>query len=135
VFSNLNAWEVIALALLGLFIFGPERLPKVISDGVRMLRGLRNMARNATNDLSRELGTEVSLEDLHPKTFIRKHLLSEEEEAQLRRPFDDLTRDVRQIGNDVNDLGSTRPSSPPSSSSSSDVARHGRHSRVDDDAT
>jgi sec-independent protein translocase protein TatB len=136
VFSNLNAWEVIALALLGLFIFGPERLPKVISDGVRMLRSLRNMARNATNDLSRELGTEVSLEDLHRKTFIRKHLLSEEEEAQLRRPFDDLTRDVRQIGNDVNDLGSTRPpSSPPSSSSSSDVARHGRHSRVDDDAT
>jgi sec-independent protein translocase protein TatB len=136
VFSNLNAWEVIALALLGLFIFGPERLPKVISDGVRMLRGLRNMARNATNDLSRELGTEVSLEDLHPKTFIRKHLLSEEEEAQLRRPFDDLTRDVRQIGNDVNDVGIPRPSSsPPSSSPSSDVARHARPSRVDDDAT
>jgi sec-independent protein translocase protein TatB len=130
VFSNLNAWEVIALALLGLFIFGPERLPKVISDGVRLLRGLRNMARNATNDLSRELGTEVSLEDLHPKTFIRKHLLSEEEEAELRRPFDDLTRDVRQIGNDVNDLGSRPPASPPS-----DATRQGRHSRVDDDAT
>lgn len=138
-FSNLNAWELIALALLGLFIFGPERLPKVISDGVRMLRGLRNMARNATNDLSRELGTDVSLEDLHPKTFIRKHLLSEEEEAQLRRPFDDLTRDVRQIGDNVNDLGSTRPSAQSSPSSptspSSDVARQGRHSRVDDDAT
>jgi sec-independent protein translocase protein TatB len=122
VFSNLNAWEVITLALLGLFIFGPERLPKVISDGVRMLRGLRNMARNATNDLSRELGTEVSLEDLHPKTFIRKHLLSEEEEAQLRRPFDDLSRDVRQIGDSVNDLGYK------------EIPR-GRHSRVDDDAT
>jgi sec-independent protein translocase protein TatB len=130
VFSNLNGWEIVSLALLGLFIFGPERLPKVISDGVRLLRGLRNMARNATNDLSRELGTEVSLEDLHPKTFIRKHLLSEEEEAQLRRPFDDLTRDVRQIGNDVNDLGSTRPSTP-----SSDGTGPGRHSRVDDDAT
>jgi sec-independent protein translocase protein TatB len=87
-----------------------------------MLRGLRNMARNATNDLSRELGTEVSLEDLHPKTFIRKHLLSEEEEAQLRRPFDDLSRDVRQIGDSVNDLGYK------------EIPR-GRHSRVDDDAT
>jgi sec-independent protein translocase protein TatB len=133
VFANLNPWEIISLVLLGIFIFGPERLPKVISDGVRMLRGLRNMARNATSDLSRELGTEVSLEDLHPKTFIRKHLLSEEEEAQLRRPFDDLTRDVRQIGSDVNDIG-TPPT--PRSSSSSDVTRHsGRHSRVDDDAT
>jgi sec-independent protein translocase protein TatB len=100
-FANLNIWEIICLALLGLFIFGPERLPKVIADAMRILRGLRAMARNATNDLSRELGTEVSLEDLHPKTFIRKHLLSEEDEANLRRPSDDLARDVRGIASDV----------------------------------
>ncbi len=100
-FANLNVWEIICLALLGLFIFGPERLPKVIGDAMRILRGLRAMARNATNDLSRELGTEVKLEDLHPKTFIRKHLLSEEEEADLRRPFDDIARDVRGIASDV----------------------------------
>jgi len=128
VFSNLNAWEVITLALLGLFIFGPERLPKVIADGLRMLRGLRAMARNATEDLSRELGTDVSLEDLHPKTFIRKHLLSEEEEAQLRRPFEDVARDVRQIGTDVNDAATYhRPEQR-----SSDT---GRHRDYDADAT
>ena len=127
-FSNLNAWEVITLALLGLFIFGPERLPKVIADGLRMLRGLRAMARNATEDLSRELGTDVSLEDLHPKTFIRKHLLSEEEEAQLRRPFEDVARDVRQIGTDVNDAATYhRPEQR-----SSDT---GRHRDYDADAT
>jgi sec-independent protein translocase protein TatB len=103
VFSNLNFWEVGGLVLLALFIFGPERLPKVISDGVRFLRNMRTMARNATSDLSRELGTEVKLEDLHPRTFIRKHLLSEEEEAELRRPFDDAYRDVRQVSSDVND--------------------------------
>ena len=97
-FSNLNMWEIIALALIGLFIFGPERLPKVIGDGMRMLRGLRAMARNATDDLSRELGTEVRIEDLHPKTFIRKHLLSEN---NLRRPLDDIARDVRGIATDV----------------------------------
>jgi len=107
VFSNLNWWEIIALALLGLFIFGPERLPKVIGDGLRMLRQVREMARNATSDLSRELGTEVRLEDLHPKTFIRKHLLSEEDEAALRRPFDDAYRDVKQVASDVNTVGST----------------------------
>jgi sec-independent protein translocase protein TatB len=136
VFSNLNGWEIVCLALLGLFIFGPERLPKVISDGVRMLRGLRAMARNATNDLSRELGTDVSLEDLHPKTFIRKHLLSEEDEAQLRRPFEDLGRDVRQIGSDVNDLGYREvPPGQRPPTSASDAPRPGRHSRVDDDAT
>src|SRR6185312_12563604 len=64
-------------------------------DGVKMLRNLRDLARNATGDLSRELGTDISLEDLNPKTLIRKHLLSEEDEQALRRPFDDLYRDVR----------------------------------------
>jgi sec-independent protein translocase protein TatB len=99
--GNLNGWEFIALAMIALFIFGPERLPKVIGDAMRMLRGVRNMARNATKDLSRELGTEVSLEDLNPKTFIRKHVLSDEEQKALRRPLDDLARDVRGIESDV----------------------------------
>jgi sec-independent protein translocase protein TatB len=111
VFSNLNMWEIGALVLLALFIFGPERLPKVISDGVRVLRKVRDMARNATSDLSRELGTDVRLEDLHPRTFIRKHLLSEEEEAQLRRPFDDVLRDVRQVAADANEYP-RRPEPP-----------------------
>jgi sec-independent protein translocase protein TatB len=96
--GNLGGWEIICLVLLALFIFGPERLPKAVSDGVRILRKIRELARNATADLSRELGTEVTLEDLHPKTFIRKHLLSDEEQAALRRPLDDLAKNVRDVG-------------------------------------
>lgn len=111
--DNLNWWEIIVLLLLALFIFGPERLPKVISDGMRMLRGLRDMARNATNDISRELGTEVRLEDLNPKAFIRKHLLSEEEEAKLRRPFDDAYRDLKELSTDLSDNGRRGPTKPP----------------------
>jgi sec-independent protein translocase protein TatB len=111
-FDNLNFWEIGALLLLALFIFGPERLPKVIGDGLRMLRGMREMARNATRDLSREMGTDISLEDLHPKTFIRKHLLSEEEEAQMRRPFEDAYQDVKQVTAEANDGWSADP--PPS---------------------
>ena len=85
----------------------------MISDGVRMLRSVRDMARNATNDLSRELGTDVKLEDLHPKTFIRKHLLSEEDEATLRRPFDDAYQQVKGIADDVNETTGRRPADPP----------------------
>jgi len=135
VFANLNGWEFIALILLGLFIFGPERLPKVIGDALRFVRGVRNMARNATNDLSRELGTDVSLEDLHPKTFIRKHLLSDEEQAELRRPFDDLSRDMRQFTTDVNDVGRSRPPEMPPAPRTSDAARHRRDDPYDADAT
>ena len=101
-FENLNWWEIGALLLLALLIFG-ERLPKVIGDGLRMLRGLRAMAQNATNDLSRELGTDIQLQDLHPKAFIRKHLLSEEDEAAIRKPLQGLLEDVKQDLSGVKD--------------------------------
>jgi sec-independent protein translocase protein TatB len=99
-FENLNWWEIGALFMLALLIFG-ERLPKVIGDGLRMLRGLRAMAQNATSDLSRELGTDIQLQDLHPKAFIRKHLLSEEDEAAIRKPLQGLFEDVKQDLNGV----------------------------------
>src|ERR687889_626076 len=93
--------------MLALLIFG-ERLPKVIGDGLRMLRGLRAMAQNATQDLSRELGTDIQLEDLHPKAFIRKHLLSEEDEQAIRKPlqglFEDVKSDIHGVKADLNDV-------------------------------
>ncbi len=98
-------WELIVVILVGLFIFGPDKLPKAISDGVRMLRQLREMARNATGDLSRELGTDIQLEDLNPKTFLRKHVLSEDDEAALRKPlqgiYDDLKGTTDQVKGDL----------------------------------
>jgi sec-independent protein translocase protein TatB len=93
--DNLDGWKLLVLALLGIFIFGPDKLPKAIADGVKMLRNLREMARNATGDLSRELGTDIQLEDLNPKAFIRKHVLSEDDEQALRRPLEDLYKGVR----------------------------------------
>jgi sec-independent protein translocase protein TatB len=109
VFENLNWWEIAALLMLALLIFG-ERLPKVIGDGLRMLRGLRAMAQNATSDLSRELGTDIQLQDLHPKAFIRKHLLSEEDEQAIRKPlqgiFDDVKSDLNGVKADLGEVAS-----------------------------
>ncbi|MGC5030060.1 preprotein translocase subunit TatB [Micromonospora sp. DT229] len=106
-FENLNVWEVGALLLLALLIFG-DRLPAVIGDGLRMVRNLRTMARNATTDLSKELGTDIQLEDLHPKAFIRKHLLSEEDEQAIRKPlqgmYDDLRTDVTKVQKDIKNV-------------------------------
>lgn len=106
-FNNLGAFEIGALLLLALLIFG-DRLPSVISDGLRMLRSLRAMARNATTDLSRELGTDIQLEDLHPKAFIRKHLLSEEDEQAIRRPlkgvYDNVRSDLRGVQDELDEV-------------------------------
>ena len=118
-FENLNWWEIGALLMLALLIFG-ERLPKVIGDGLKMLRGLRAMAQNATSDLSRELGTDIQLEDLHPKAFIRKHLLSEDDEAAIRKPlqglFEDVKSDLSGVKNDITEVAAAadlkKPAAP-----------------------
>jgi sec-independent protein translocase protein TatB len=112
VFENLNGWEFVGLLLIALLIFG-EKLPKVIGDGMRMLRNLRAMATNATGDLSRELGTDIKLEDLNPKTFVRKHLLSEEDEAALRKPLQSLYDDVRTDAQQVRDAVDHNTPEPP----------------------
>ena len=106
-FENLNWWEIGALLVVALLIFG-DKLPKVIADGLKMLRNLRAMATNATADLSRELGTDIQLQDLHPKAFIRKHLLSEDDEQAIRKPlqglFEDVKTDLNGVKSDLKDV-------------------------------
>jgi sec-independent protein translocase protein TatB len=108
VFENLGWWEIITLVLIGMFIFGPERLPKLIRDAAKVLRQVRRMARNATADLRDEIGADVDLADLNPKVFVRKHLLTEEDERDLRKPFVSAFDDLRDISKD-DDEPTARP--------------------------
>ncbi|HET8659231.1 MAG TPA: preprotein translocase subunit TatB, partial [Micromonosporaceae bacterium] len=41
--ENLSGWELGALLIIALLVFG-DKLPTVIADGLRMLRNLRRMA-------------------------------------------------------------------------------------------
>ena len=129
-FENLNWWEIGALLMLALLIFG-ERLPKVIGDGLRMLRGLRAMAQNATSDLSRELGTDIQLQDLHPKAFIRKHLLSEDDEAAIRKPLQGLFEDVKADLSEVKNAADLNQATAPAAADPKPAARRA----IDMDAT
>ena len=137
-FENLNWWEIGALLMLALLIFG-ERLPKVIGDGLRMLRGLRAMAQNATTDLNRELGTDLQLQDLHPKAFIRKHLLSEEDEAAIRKPLqgllDDVKQDLNGVRNDLTEVAAAADIKNRTASDSAASAPVAPAQRLDLDAT
>ncbi|MHC8495373.1 MAG: twin-arginine translocase TatA/TatE family subunit [Actinomycetes bacterium] len=51
--------EIAILAVIGLLIFGPEKLPKAAGDAARMLRNLRAMATNARQDLVDSAGIDV----------------------------------------------------------------------------
>lgn len=85
--------EIAILAVIGLFVFGPERLPKAAADAGKWVRQLRAMAANAKTeladsagvDLSDTLDTVKSFGDLHPRK-LAKDFLTVDEEPSARQP-------------------------------------------------
>lgn len=97
-FFDFGGGELIGLAILGLILVGPERLPKLASEAASIIRRLQRMAHAATAELRENLGPgfeNLQPTDLNPKTFIRKQL-SDALEAQEEptRPQSKLDPDV-----------------------------------------
>lgn len=84
-FSGLGWGELVLLLVLGLVIFGPDRLPKAASDAAKMMRQLRSMARNAADDLKAELGPEladIDIRSLHPRRFVEDAIFGEDDRGR-----------------------------------------------------
>lgn len=79
---DIGAGELVGLVLLGLLIFGPDRLPAIAADVARTVRKVRSFASQATAELKENLGPELTdLADLNPRTISRdvsRSLLSDE---------------------------------------------------------
>jgi sec-independent protein translocase protein TatB len=81
-FDHLGWSELIVIAIVGLIVLGPDKLPKAASDAAKMLRQLRTMARNATADIKAELGPEMADLDLasfHPRRLMSDMLWDDDE--------------------------------------------------------
>lgn len=93
---GVNGSEFVIIALVALFIFGPDRLPGAAKSAARLLRDVRRWTTRARSELTDTLGPEFEnfdLADLNPKRFVQKHLLEglddldldgEKEEARRR---------------------------------------------------
>jgi len=72
---NIGGGELIGLAVLGLILVGPDRMPSMAADAARFLNKLKKLAQNATNELKENLGPgyeDLQVQDLNPKRFIKK---------------------------------------------------------------
>lgn len=58
---DIGFWELTVIAVMGLVILGPERLPTALRSIVKTVRSVRNMANNVKQDISQEL----HLHELH----------------------------------------------------------------------
>ncbi|WP_127782279.1 Sec-independent protein translocase protein TatB [Rhodococcus sp. X156] len=89
-FGNIGWAEFAVLAVAGLFILGPERLPSAAAWLARTLKQVREYATGARDQLKDELGPEFDdlrkpladlqeLRNLNPRTAITKHLFDGDE--------------------------------------------------------
>jgi sec-independent protein translocase protein TatB len=76
-FFDIGAGEFIGLAILGLILVGPERMPKLATDAARLVKKIRTLSQTATAELKENLGPgfeDLQPSDLNPKTFIKKQV-------------------------------------------------------------
>lgn len=92
---NIGPMELGVLALVGLIVLGPERLPGLARDAARLIRQLRDMATGARTQLKNELGPEFAdvdldslrqLRALNPRTAIQRALLGDDEPEASAAP-------------------------------------------------
>ncbi len=91
-FFDLGAGELAGLAILGMILVGPERLPKLASDAAKFVKRVRKIANSATTELRENLGPgfeDLQPADLNPKAFIKKQIndvLAEDDSPNKGKP-------------------------------------------------
>jgi sec-independent protein translocase protein TatB len=72
---DIGIGEILLVAVAGLLVFGPDRLPRAAADAARWLKQIRAMASGARQDLADSAGIDLtetvdtvkSLREFHPR--------------------------------------------------------------------
>lgn len=86
---DIGIGELLVIGLVGLLIFGPDRLPKAAAQAAQVLRQLRAQANEAKQGLMEAANLDEStlrdLRDLDPRRALR----------DIAEPLQDVQREVR----------------------------------------
>lgn len=95
---GVNGWEVVLVALIAVFVLGPDRLPEYAAKLARGIRKARVMAEGAKVQLKDQLGPEyddINWRQYDPRQYDPRRIVKE----ALLDPLDDAVAPVRdQIG-------------------------------------
>jgi len=92
--------EFAVIAVIAIFVFGPDKLPDLARQAGRMARQVKRMANNARDELREELGPEyadLELRDLDPREIVRRHITEAMEEDEDDEPVRRTRRGQRPL--------------------------------------
>jgi sec-independent protein translocase protein TatB len=98
-FFDFGVGEMFGLAILAMVLVGPDRLPQFAVEAAKMVKKIRTLATNATNDLKENLGPgfeDLKPADLNPKTFVKKQIDAalDDTPAKPKRPESTIDPDL-----------------------------------------
>jgi len=93
---GIEAPELLVLLVVGLLVFGPDRLPEMARQAGSWVRDLRRMVANARRDLSEGIGVDEAdlrkLQNLDPKSYVRRNVLDGLDPRTGKRAFGSARR-------------------------------------------
>ena len=97
------------LLILGVVMFGPERIPVMARKAAKVVHFLRNIADDAQTQLRSELGPgyeNLDIRDLNPKTFISKHLLGDLQDDlnEIKTDLGSIKKDFEAEGKNLTEI-------------------------------
>jgi sec-independent protein translocase protein TatB len=81
--------EMAVIIVIGLLVFGPDRMPEFARQAGKFVRQVRTFTHQARDDIRSELGPEFAdfeLTDLDPRRAIRKHVIDAWDEPEDIKP-------------------------------------------------
>ena len=104
---GVNGWEIVLLALIAVFVLGPDRMPEYAAKLARGIRKLRVMAEGAKGQLKDQLGPEyedINWRQYDPRQYDPRRIVRE----ALVDPLDDAFSPLREEIGEVRDAARLR---------------------------
>ncbi|WP_020414026.1 Sec-independent protein translocase protein TatB [Microbulbifer variabilis] len=88
---DIGFFELLLVAVVGLLVVGPERLPDAIRTTARWWSGLKRTLHSAREELEKEVGADDIRRELHNERILRE---IEESRREMERTFTETNREV-----------------------------------------
>lgn len=94
---GINGWEIVLLALIAVFVLGPERLPEYAQKLAQLIKKARVMAEGAKGQLKDQLGPEyqdINWRQYDPRQYDPRRIVRE----ALVEPLEDAASTLKSGG-------------------------------------
>lgn len=91
--------ELILIAIVGLLVIGPERLPETIRVSMRWIRNIRNSFEQAKRDVEKELGVDDIKRDLHNEEVLNSLNSVKSNLQQAQKSISEIPYDLSHTAN------------------------------------